>query len=270
MPGVRLEVWPPSFGDVEDGPASFMRLPKPLPKADFGNGPFKEISLKWHSHELAILSSQNVARDAASGRHIYLVKSISATRSARRKGIAFEVRTKIRFGRHGVRWFTVFQCPLLFGAVQLSEIVEAGCGLLLLRCIGSQAIAGTKGGIGGLLGLGLRRSLAQGLDLSLGTFNLGLGSLDLGLRSLNLFGQALIVILELAHFITQAKQILVVLSQASQFGIFGLVLAFGIFVIGGAQLLVLLVFGLEPGQLRGLFAIESKQGCHRHEQGQCE
>src|SRR6266853_1480015 len=131
---------------------------------------------------------QGVAGDGTGGKSAGIDYSVKAAGRTDRHGASQVTQQIIRSYGRGCR-LAVFQRPLLDGAVDLAEVVNARIDLCL-----------RAGGVLQLLGLGkvLRGGGARG-------FGLGLHALDLRLGSLSLSGELLVLITDLANFVAQVE-----------------------------------------------------------------
>ena len=112
------------------------------------------------------------------------VEGIDAACRANWQRIAPHVGRQIRGGEEGAWRLLVFQGPLLLGAINQPEIIDAGRshGLLGIGC--RETITRGQGALGGGVGLPrgcrMKRVGTQGLDLSLSALRLAPGPSGVG------------------------------------------------------------------------------------------
>jgi len=208
------------------------------------------------SHVLLLGRVGNRMTSYRTSRHsTHGVDRVSARCWANREDVTFDVGGDVLSSRNGVRGFLVFQGPLLFGPIDLAEIVDAHVEkvdlLGLLRDAPQLLI--------------LRLQLLQLLDLLL------LHARQGGLGRLRLLGKLLTLVAQPADFIPQPEQVFLVLAQLSNLRR-GYLLGFQLSNFS-AQGFQLLYFGLQFRQLGGLGIIarpnntESAQCKHGYQPG---
>jgi hypothetical protein len=57
---------------------------------------------------------------------LHVIESVSAARRTNRECLIFQIRRDMLRRHEGIGWLFILQRPLLFGAINLSEIIDAG------------------------------------------------------------------------------------------------------------------------------------------------
>ena len=205
---------------------------------------------------MEFLLRQRVPREAASRLGADGGDGVSAARRTLRDDPVFEIGRDIFHGRNGTGVFFVLQRPLLHGAVNLAEVIDARVGLGLF---GRRARGGSRGK-GLLLS---RKSLRHLLRLGLSRLRLGLCPLGLNLSGLRLLRELLLVIPQLTHFVSEPQKFQMFLAQLNQLRLLRGSGGLDLFEFRPDLLQLLLALGGQFGVLG--VATGNPQNCHREQ-----